>query len=127
MEKEQQQIIQLNIERLLKQKNIKRSQAEKDLGLSAGYFSRKQKHTSKIDVCFLSKISKYLNVSLDYLMINPADNTTDKQALTDFFESIYMLSVNDSLFWKSHPLLQAEDNQCLGPVAETIESVRDDY
>jgi transcriptional regulator with XRE-family HTH domain len=102
MEYKQQQIIMDNIDRLLEKQNIKRSAIEDALSISRGYLSRLKKPEGKaynLSYDLLKKIADYLNVSMDYLTLNTFDHTTDENALIDFFESLYFMSVEDSMFW----------------------------
>ena len=131
MEYKKQQIIMDNIDRLLKKRNIKRSAIEDALSISRGYLSRLKKPEGKaynLSYDLLKKIADYLNVSMDYLTLNTFDHTTDENDLIHFFESLYSMSVDDSLFWHVIAMNEldriAEDPDCwdrFGPIAKKIE------
>lgn len=130
MEYKQQQIIMNNIDRLLKKQNIKRSAVEDALTVTRGYLSRFKKPEERaynLSYDLLKRIADYLNVSMDYLTLNTLDHTTDENTLIDFFESLYFMSVEDSLFWhaltmKQIDRIEEEPDEWgkLGPVATKI-------
>jgi len=128
MEYEKQKVVIHNIEHLLKIKNIKVSDAEKAVSVSSGYFSRLKKEEGKafkLSYDLLSRIADYLKVSMDYLMLNSFENTSDIQSLIDFFESLYRMSENGLLVWNTRTLKDINHpefpSELLGPVSTTIE------
>lgn len=131
MEYKQQQIIMKNIDTLLKKRNIKRSSLEDEVGVSHGYLSRLKKANPdnnglKMSYDLLKKIADVLKVSMDYLMLNVMDNTTDENALIDFIESLYTMSVEDTLFWnvftrkQSDSIDDPDDFDKLGPISKRV-------
>ena len=131
MENKQQQIIMNNIDMLLKKRNIKRSNLESEVGVSPGYLSRLKKANPndnglKMSYELLKRIADFLKVSIDYLMLNVMDNTTDENALIDFIESLYTMSVGDMLFWSVFTRKQIDsiddpDNfDKLGPISKSV-------
>jgi len=131
MEYKQQQIIMKNIDRLLKKRNIKRSFLEDEVRISHGYLSRLKKANPdnnglNLSYELLKKIADVLKVSMDYLMLNLMDNTTDENALIDFIESLYTLSVEGTLFWNVFTRKQIDsiddpdDFDKLGPISKRV-------
>jgi len=131
MEYEKQLIIMNNIDRLLKKRNMKRGSFEKEVGISRGYLSRLKKPNPvdegiKISFELLEKIACKLNVSMDYLMLNSIENTTDENALIDFIESLYTMSAEDTLFWNVFTRKQIDgiddpdDFDKLGPISKRV-------
>lgn len=131
MEYNEQQIIMENIDRLLKKRNIKRSSFEDEVEVSQGYLSRLKKTKPddkglKLSYELLKKITDSLKVSMDYLMLNVLDNTTDENTLIDFIESLYAMSVEGILFWNVFTRKQIDtiddpnDFYKLGPISKKL-------
>jgi transcriptional regulator with XRE-family HTH domain len=140
MEYELQKIIMDNIDALLKKRGMKPSELEKMVGIkSPGYLSRlkniKPDGTGlKMSYKLLKEIADSLKVSIDYLTLNTLNHTTDENALIDFFESLYTMSVEDSLYWQIVSLSEIEYRRendhdftyLYGPIATTIERATPD-
>lgn len=131
MKYKQQQIIMKNIDTLLNKRNIKRSSLEDEVGVSHGYLSRLKKanpDNNGLNMSYelLKKIADVLKVSMDYLMLNVMDNTTDEKVLIDFIESLYTMSVEDTLFWNVFTRKQIDsiddpdDFDKLGPISKRV-------
>lgn len=131
MEYKQQQIVMENIDRLLQKKRLKRSSLEDDVKVSRGYLSRLKRANPddnglNMSYELLKKLADALKVSMDYLMINTIGNTTDENALIDFIESLYTMSVEDTLFWNVFTFEQIDsiddpdDFDKLGPISKTV-------
>jgi len=131
MEHKQQQIIMNNIDSLLKKRKIKRSSLEAEVDVSRGYLSRLKKANPddnglKMSYELLKNIADVLKVSMDYLMLNVMENTTDENALIDFIESLYTVSAEGTLFWNVFTRKQIDsiddpdDFDKLGPISKRI-------
>lgn len=131
MEYTQQQIIMENIDKLLRKRNMKRSSLEGEIGVSKGYLSRLKKANPdnnglKLSFELFKKVAETLKVSMDYLMIDASGNTTDETALIDFFESLYSMSVENTLFWNVFTFEQIDnindpdDFYKLGPISKVV-------
>lgn len=131
MEYKRQQIIIGNIDMLLKKRNIKRSALEDEVGISHGYLSRLKKANPddnglNMSYELLKKIADGLKVSMDYLMFNVMDHTSDENALIDFIESLYAMSVESTLFWNVFTRKQIDiindpdDFDKLGPISKRV-------
>lgn len=131
MEHSQQQIIMNNIDNILKKRKIKRSFLENEVGISNGYLSRLKKANTddsglKMSYELLNKIADFLKVSMDYLMLNVMENTTDENALIDFIESLYTMSAEGTLFWNAFTRKQIDsiddpdDLDKLGPISKRV-------
>jgi len=131
MEHKQQQIIMKNIDRLLKKRNIKRSSLEDEVEISRGYLSRLKKANPddnglNMSYELLKKIADGLKVSMDYLMLDGMDNTTDENALIEFIESLYTMSVDGTQFWNvfTHKQIDSindpDDFDKLGPISKRV-------
>lgn len=131
MEHEQQQIIMDNIDNLLKKRKIKRSFLEDEVKISHGYLSRLKKANPdenglKMSYELLKKIADALKVSMDYLMLNVMEYTSDENALIDFIESQYAMSSEGTLFWNvfTHKQIDSiddpDDFDKLGPISKKV-------
>lgn len=131
MEHKQQQIIMNNIDTLLEKRKIKRSFLEDEVRISRGYLSRLKKANPDdngltMSYELLNRIADALKVSMDYLMLNVMENTTDENTLIDFIESLYTMSAEGTLFWNvfTHKQIDSiddpDDFDKLGPISKRI-------
>jgi|GEM_PF-1240323 len=143
MEYEQQRIIMDNIYALLKKNGIKPRELERMAGLtkSPGYLSRLKNfgpdgRGQAMSLKLLKDIADCLHVSIDYLTLKTLNHTTDETALIDFFESLYTMATEESIYWQVVTLNELEyrrenDHEfadLYGPIATTIErATPDDY
>ena len=120
-----------NIDVLLKERKTYVSNLEKSIGLSKGYISRLRNDpgNNTFSLKLLLAISEFFQVSIDYLLTDFDNCTSDENDLITFFESIYQASRNDNLFWSVTSLEEINDNlpDSLGPILTEISSIPEYY
>ena len=139
MDFEAQKVIMRNVERILKARSIKRSDFEKQVGLSAGYLSRlvsgdlDKDPANKLSMDVAERFARELGVSVDYLQFDQTVRK-DEQVLIDFLESVIYRTKQDEIYWEQleADLVKAwsETDSCyyrenLWPLTEWLERVNE--
>lgn len=107
MDHEEQKVIMRNVERILKARSIKRSDFEKQVGLSAGYLSRlvssdsDKEPANRLSMDVAERFAKELGVSVDYLQFDQTVRK-DEQVLIDFLESVIYRTKQDEIYWEKY-------------------------
>lgn len=92
------QILVNNIKKICKDQNISISVLEKDLFMSPGLISRWTKTTPALDRVL--EIANYLQVSLDTLIGNANETTTNDKTIYQLISKLYNKTTNADLEWK---------------------------
>lgn len=118
-----------NIDALLKERKTYVSNLEKSIGLSKGYISRLRNGNGNFSLKLLISISAFFHVSIDYLLTDFNNCSSDEKELIAFLESIYQASENDNLFWSGLSLEEINNNlpDSLGPILTEISSIPEYY
>ena len=107
MDRETQKVIMRNVDRMLRARSVRRSDFEKQVGLSAGYLSRlvssdpDKEPANRLSMDVAERFAKELGVSVDYLQFDQTLRK-DEQVLIDFLESVIYRTKQDEVYWERY-------------------------